>query len=91
MTLFVVWSALDRHAHAGHDDAVHRRREVSAPDARTLQVANAVNGATIAEKNLILAEEKSEHDVFEKQFHERIAEARTAADQLIAMSDTPAT
>jgi methyl-accepting chemotaxis protein len=55
-----------------------------------LETANAINAATIAEKNLILLEDTAEMGEMEKQFHARIAEARAAADKLIAMSDAPA-
>jgi methyl-accepting chemotaxis protein len=89
VTFFIVWSAREGLHVLGSTmedivDVKAQRRSLS------LTVANAVNGATISEKNLILSEEKADHDIYNKQFQDRIGEARTTTDRLIAMSDTPA-
>jgi methyl-accepting chemotaxis protein len=89
VTVFIVFSARDA-LHALAEDT-NEIVDVSAPRrAFSLTLLNAVNAATIAEKNAILVDDKTEKTAYEKQFHERLGAARAALDKLDALANSPA-
>jgi methyl-accepting chemotaxis protein len=87
VTIFIVWSARDGLRTLG--GTMHEIVDIAAPRrALSLTVSNALNGATVSEKNLILTSDRTEMATFEKQFRERMKEATDAADKLLALADT---
>jgi methyl-accepting chemotaxis protein len=88
VTIFIVWSARDGLSTLGA--TMRMIVDYNAPRrALSLTVSNAINGATVSEKNLILAKDAAEQAGFEKQYRDRIAEAHSALEKLISLSDSP--
>ncbi|GIL40479.1 methyl-accepting chemotaxis protein [Roseiterribacter gracilis] len=87
VTIFIVGDARSGMQTLG--TTLHEIVDARAPRrALSLTIYASINGATVSEKNLILATEKSDKDMYEKQFRDRITEARTALDRLNALADT---